>query len=122
MTARPVLAVAAGGALGSAARYAMVLAWPTPAGGVPWSTFTVNVVGCLAIGLLLGRAVRPLTRAFLGTGVLGGFTTLSAYAGEIHTLFTMGRPGLAAGYLVGTLVAALGAVHVGHLIARRSRG
>ncbi|MFI6035800.1 fluoride efflux transporter CrcB [Streptomyces sp. NPDC051315] len=112
----PVVAVvAAGGGLGAAARYAASLWWPAPAGGFPWTTFWVNVVGCAVIGVFLvliteALTVHRLVRPFFGTGVLGGFTTFSTYAVDLQRLFDAGRPGTALAYLAGTLCAALTAV------------
>lgn len=116
-----IAAVAMGGALGAAARYGLAQAWPTPATGFPWATFAVNVTGCLAIGMLLGVQRRPLVRAFAGTGVLGGFTTFSAYAVETDGLWRAGRPGLAIAYVTATLACALAATGVGVLLVRRRR-
>ena len=112
---RSALAVAAGGALGAAARYGVTRAWPTPQHGFPWATLAMNVVGCLAIGLLLGVERGPLLRAFLGTGVLGGFTTFSTYAVETGDL----APRAAVTYALVTLVAALVATRRGLLAVRR---
>lgn len=114
--------VAAGGALGAAARYGAGLAWPHHPGGFPWATLVVNVVGCVAIGVLAGLAPRHrLARPFLGTGVLGGFTTFSTYAVDARTLVDAGRPVAAATYVAGTLVAALAAVWLGMLVVRLLR-
>jgi len=116
-------AVAAGGALGAAARSGLAAAWTTPPGGFPWATLLVNLTGCAVLGALLELLARltvppRLARPFLGTGLLGGFTTFSAYALETRTLVAAGRPGLAAGYLAGTLVGALAAVWLGMLGVR----
>lgn len=115
----PVLGVIAlGGGLGALARYGLTPLMPTPPGRFPWATFITNVVGCLLIGVLMvfiteiwspHRLVRP----FLGVGVLGGFTTFSTYAVEIHDLLQPGSVGLAFGYLAGTLIAAMLAVFTG---------
>lgn len=111
--------VAAGGAIGAAARYGATTAWPTPPDGFPWATLAVNVTGCLAIGLLLGVDRHPRVRAFLGTGVLGGYTTFSTYAVETTDLWQADRPWHAVAYLLLTVVAALAAVRLGMLAARR---
>ncbi len=111
--------VAAGGALGSAARYGLVQAWPAPPHGFPWATLAVNVTGCLAIGLLLGVHRSPAVRAFVGTGLLGGFTTFSAYAVQSADLWRAGHPGPAAGYLAGTVAAAVAAAWLGVTLIRR---
>jgi len=111
-------AVAAGGALGSAARYGLALAWPTPPGSLPWATLVTNLTGCALLGALMqviATRIAPhrLVRPFLGTGVLGGFTTFSTYALETWDLFAANRPGVAVAYLVGTLIGGLAAVRLG---------
>ncbi|WP_327679429.1 fluoride efflux transporter CrcB [Kitasatospora sp. NBC_00458] len=121
----PVVAVVAvGGALGASARYGAGLLWPDGPAAFPWTTLLVNVVGCALIGVLLvlvteGRPVHPLVRPFLGTGVLGGFTTFSTYAVDIRRLVGEGRPGAAAAYLGVTLLAALAAVWAAAGVTRR---
>ncbi|MFF5204739.1 fluoride efflux transporter FluC [Streptosporangium sp. NPDC000396] len=117
-------AVAAGGAIGAAARYGTGLLWPTPAGSFPWTTLGVNVSGSLAIGILMvvltEMATAPVwVRPFLGTGVLGGFTTFSTYSVDIEHLVLGGRADLALGYLAATAAAALLAVAAGARGARR---
>ncbi|MFD3661243.1 fluoride efflux transporter CrcB [Streptomyces sp. NPDC058659] len=109
-------AVAAGGALGAAARYGASLVWPTPAHAFPWTTFTVNAAGCAALGVLMvlvtdARAVpHPLLRPFLGTGFCGGFTTFSTYTLDTERLLRPGDPTRALLYLGGTALTALAAV------------
>ncbi|MDI2130742.1 fluoride efflux transporter CrcB [Yinghuangia seranimata] len=121
----PVLAaVSVGGAVGAVARYAAGLWWPTPAGTFPWTTFVVNVVGCAAIGVLMVlvlevRKPHPLWRPFLGTGVLGGFTTFSTYAVDIQRLVDRGRAAVAVAYLGATLLAAMAAVWAATTLTRR---
>lgn len=117
-------AVAVGGALGAAARYGLAVLWPTAPTGLPWATLTTNVVGCALLGALMQTiAVRiaphRLLRPFLGTGVLGGFTTFSTYAVETRHLFAIGKVWLAGGYAFGTLAAALSAVWLGRWVAAR---
>lgn len=121
---RVLAAVAAGGALGAAARYGLELAWPAPAAGIPWATLVVNVTGCALLGALLRiTSHRParhrLLLPFLGTGVLGGFTTYSTYVVQGDALVTADRPDLAAGYLLGTLLGALAAGQLGWSLAGR---
>ncbi|MFH0243564.1 CrcB family protein [Streptomyces sp. HK10] len=111
-------AVAAGGALGACARYGLTLAWPAASGGFPWAVLAVNAAGCALIGVLMAlleehggtRARHPLTRPFLGAGVLGGFTTFSVYALDAVRLLEEGAAGTALLYLGATPAAALGAV------------
>ena len=104
-------AVAAGGVLGAEARYGLAAA--IPAGdGFPWATLAVNTTGCLLIGallVLLGDR-RPLARAFLAVGVLGGYTTFSGYAVDAQRLLAAGRAGTAIAALVATPLVALLAV------------
>jgi CrcB protein len=119
-----LVAVAVGGALGSAARYGITAAGSTPPGGFPWSVLLVNLTGCALIGALMRIisrriAAHRLVRPFLGTGVLGGFTTFSTYAVDTRLLLAAGHPGLAAGYVFGTLVGALLAVLLGGWVAGR---
>ncbi|MET9497228.1 fluoride efflux transporter CrcB [Streptomyces sp. NPDC006552] len=122
----PVLAaVALGGALGASARYGASLLWPTATDAFPWTTLLVNVVGCAAMGVLmvvLGelRTAHRLVRPFLGTGVLGGFTTFSTYAVDIRRLADLGAARTALGYLALTAGAALAAVWAGAWLARRA--
>ncbi|MFF9507012.1 fluoride efflux transporter FluC [Streptomyces sp. NPDC014724] len=107
--------VSLGGTIGASARYGASLLWPTAPGGFPWTTLTVNVVGCAVIGVfmvVIGDvwAAHRLVRPFFGTGVLGGFTTFSTYAVDIERLVAHGRPGPGLAYLGLTLFAALAAV------------
>jgi CrcB protein len=107
-----VVAVAAGGVVGALCRFALQEAIPGR-----WTTFGINVVGCLLIGALMPLlAGRPLLRPFLAPGVLGGFTTFSAYAVDVQRA---GPSVPAALYLVGTLVAALAAVFAGATLTER---
>lgn len=106
-------AVAVGGAVGAVLRLGVGVAVPDAAGGFPWTTFGINVVGSFLLALLPAwAAVRrmPLLPPLLGTGVLGGFTTLSAYSEQTRALLADGATGLAATYLLGTLAACLLAV------------
>lgn len=115
--------VALGGALGALARYGVSVAVPHSPGSFPWSTLLVNATGCLLIGLLLGWHDRSrrhaLVRPFLAVGVLGGYTTFSTYVVDVENLFAAGRFGVAAVYLMATLVVALLAVWGGLLLTRR---
>ncbi|WP_432115247.1 fluoride efflux transporter CrcB [Streptomyces sp. S1] len=120
-----VLAViAVGGSLGALARFGASLLWPTPAGAFPWTTLTVNAVGCLVIGVFLVAVTEvftahPLLRPFFGTGFLGGFTTFSTYCVDIERLVDAGRTATALVYLAATAVAAMAAVSAGAFGTRR---
>lgn len=105
-------ATSCGGAIGALARYGLITAWPTPAGHFPWAVFTINVLGCFLIGVLMVsiteiRPAHPVVRPFLGVGILGGFTTFSTYTNDIRALLHPGAAVTAFGYLAGTLVCAL---------------
>lgn len=107
-----VAAVAAGGALGAAARYGVERAWPARPDGFPWATFGINVAGCVVMGVVVMlfmeiRPAPPLVRPFLATGFLGGFTTLSTYAADTERVARLGSPGTALAYYAGTLLAGL---------------
>ena len=111
-----VLAVIAlGGALGSAARWGLGHALVPEPGGFPWATFTENVSGSLALGVLMVLVVEVwpgarLLRPFAGVGLLGGWTTFSTYALDTRGLLAVGHGETAAAYLVGSVAAGLLAV------------
>lgn len=119
-----VAAVAIGGAIGACARYGIELAWPTPSGGIPWATLAINVSGCALMGALMvaitelwvgHRLLRPL----LGTGVLGGYTTFSTFAGDVDTLAAAGHPLRALLYLLTTPVLVLTTTWTAAALTRR---
>jgi CrcB protein len=115
-----LLVVAAGGAVGAVLRWAVDTSAPDTL--FPWPTLAINVVGALALGLLPALpVVRRSRRAALalGPGLLGGFTTVSAWAGQVRGLVDSGEAGLAGTYLVLTLAAGLGAAALGQRIAQR---
>jgi CrcB protein len=118
------LLVALGGGIGAAGRYGVSLAMPLKPGEWPWATFSVNVAGSLAIGVLAGWLssrgdVAESWRLFLGVGVLGGFTTFSAYSLETLRMIERGEWPAAAFYVLGSIVAGLAAVAIGAEIAKR---
>ncbi len=116
-----LLLVAAGGAVGAATRYAVDAA--APASLFPWPTLAINVVGALVLGLLPALVVVRRSRRLalvVGPGVLGGFTTVSAWAGQVRGLADSGHVGLAGVYLGVTLAAGLGAAALGQLLAQRT--
>lgn len=121
--AKVLAVIAAGGALGALSRYGLAQLWPVPAGGFPWATFTTNVIGCFLIGVLMVvitdvLTAHPLTRPFLGVGILGGFTTFSTYANETRGLLQPGTVAIAFAYMAATLVCALLATSAAVLLAR----
>jgi fluoride exporter len=107
-----IAAIAAGGAIGAVARYALERALPTGSADFPWATFLTNMSGSLILGMLLVVLVERYpdsryARPFLGTGVLGAYTTFSTYTVETADLTRQGHAGLAATYLLGSLVLGL---------------
>jgi len=119
------LLVGAGGFIGSVLRFA-VSGWVhrfVPLSTFPWGTLTVNVTGCLAIGILggLGEARQLFsgeTRLFLFLGLLGGFTTFSTFGYETLALLRDAEHLRAAGNVLLNVVAGLSAAWLGLLIAR----
>jgi CrcB protein len=109
--------VALGGGAGAAARYWLGRA--IGAGhGFPWGTFAANAAGSMALGLLAGWLARHGSggehwRLLLGVGLLGGFTTFSAFSLESVLLIQRGLPGLAALYIGGSVMAGVFALFAG---------
>ena len=118
------LIVFLGGGIGAALRHGvnrLSLIWFGP--GFPVGTLFVNVAGSLAMGLLIGilAAMEPVSnnmRLFLATGILGGFTTFSAFSLDALTLWERGDFGLATLYVAASVLLSLAAVGAGFLISR----
>lgn len=126
--ARALFAAAAGGALGAIARYAIDLTADRLGVALPWATLTINVVGCALMGVLVSFVLahpsrHVLWRPFLAVGVLGGFTTFSALAGDAVGVANEGAWLASAAYIVATLAGGLVAMWagyaVGHALHRR---
>lgn len=119
----PIILVMSGGAIGAGLRYGLSRALPVGASGWPWPTFAANVLGGLAMGVLAAWMLRgdnsaePL-RLFVGVGVLGGFTTFSAFSLEMMRMIERGQTGLAAGYAFASVSFALGALFAGMTAAK----
>lgn len=122
--------VAAGGSLGAMARYgvgAVLQRW-MPTAAWPWPTFGVNVAGGLLMGLLAGWLAQrggshsDTWRLLIGVGVLGGFTTFSAFSLEVALMIERRQLALAALYAVGSVVLSVVALFVGLWIMRRVAG
>ena len=115
--------VMAGGAVGAALRFQLACMLPVSAGGWPWPTFAANVAGGLAMGmlaawaLLQGDAGEPM-RLLIGVGLLGGFTTFSAFSLEMAMIFERGQVMLAVSYALASVVLALIAVFAGLALGR----
>lgn len=115
-----ILLVGIGGFIGSVARYTLGgwLLHLTAQEKFPYSTFAVNVIGCLIVGVLAGLAGKyelfgPGARLFLFTGLLGGFTTFSAFGLETMFLLRRGEPWVAALYVVASVLLGLVSVWIG---------
>lgn len=120
---RNVLIVMAGGALGSGLRYLFGrVALATFGPGYPWGTLGVNLLGGLAMGLLVGVLARDgggePARLAIGVGLLGGFTTFSAFSLDMVAMIERGAVGSALGYAVVSVVGAGVALFVGLQLTR----
>ncbi len=119
-------AVAAGGAIGTLARWSVFEALPAAGPGWGWATLAVNVTGALAMGLLVSwlatRVASPLLRPFAAVGVLGGYTTYSTFALDVHATSAGDGAASAIGYMAATLVIGLGACVIGLLLGEKCFG
>lgn len=124
------LYVAAGGAAGAWLRFMvgrLMVLWlgPIRASAFPWGTLTVNLLGSFAMGLLVGWLARygshgESTRLFLAVGLLGGFTTFSAFSLEIVNLAERGQAGVAILYAAVSLAAGVLGLIAGLALMRTS--
>jgi fluoride exporter len=120
------LAVAAGGALGSVARFWLAAVMTALTGPrFPWGTLLINVLGSFVIGLVAALTLTPERvgmhpdlRIFLMVGICGGFTTFSAFSLQTLELLQTGDAWPAAGYVLGSVALCLGAVWCGWLIGK----
>ena len=114
---KTLLWVAAGGACGAVLRYAvqaLAASW-----SLPWGTFAVNAIGCFAIGAMLAAFAgapwfETVGRAFLMVGLLGAFTTFSAFSADTLLLYEQDRFASALGYVVATVVVCIVAAFAGY--------
>ena len=118
-----LILVMIGGALGSGARYLTSRAMLAGFGPhLPYGTLTVNLVGGLLMGLLVGTLARTGGsedwRLFVGVGLLGGFTTFSAFSLDMVTMVERGSALLAIGYALVSVVGAALALFAGLALAR----
>lgn len=115
----PLVLVAVGSAVGGMARWSLS-SWIDAAHDhdFPWGTFAINVLGAVLIGFVAAIMPREELRLLLVTGVLGGFTTFSAYSQQTLALLQEERYGLAALYAAGSVVACLLACWLGWLLGR----
>ena len=115
--------IALGGALGSVGRFWLSLAFDALfASTFPWATVATNITGSFAIGMIAALPFGPLSRQFLMVGVLGGYTTFSAFSLQTLALAQMGELPKAAANVLGSVVLCLVAVWVGHMLGSSLRG
>ncbi len=118
-----IILLSAGGVLGVNARYWLSVTidrWADPR--FPWATFTINVTGSFAIGLVTALLLRwlphPYARLFWVVGFLGGYTTFSSYSLEALTLWERGAVGRMLVYLIGSVAVGVLAVALGAAVGR----
>jgi len=119
------LTVALGGAIGASARHGLSLAMLRLYGpGFPLGTFLANIIGGLLMGLLMGWLIREAPegsnsiRLFVGVGVLGGFTTFSAFSLEAMRMLESKSYGIFFGYIGASVVLSIAAVALGLFLMR----
>lgn len=120
----PLVLVMVGGAIGAGFRYHLSrVALQQMGPGFPWGTWIANLLGGLLMGVLAGTLAReadggePL-RLFLGVGVLGGFTTFSAFSLETYNMLTRGDYMMAVAYAVSSVTGAIILLFLGILLTR----
>jgi fluoride exporter len=119
-----LLLVAAGGAIGATLRHLTnVAAFRIAGPAFPWGTVAVNLVGCFAMGVFIEFLARRLggsmdLRLFVATGILGGFTTFSAFSLDFAALVERGAMAVAFGYAALSVVGSLAALFAGLALAR----
>lgn len=117
----PIIPVMAGGALGAAARYLVGLAL-TGRGTFPYATLSVNLIGGFAMGLLAALVLRGAAsetlRLFVGAGILGGFTTFSAFSLETFQMIERGQIAVAGAYALASVIGSVAALALGYAVAR----
>jgi CrcB protein len=123
------LIIAAGGALGTVARYGLATLMAPISQSLPWGTIAINIMGSFVIGafgtLTLGGGRHPApewVRLFVMVGVCGGFTTFSSFSLQTFDLMRNGAPGRAALNVIVSVAACLAAVAAGHYTAARLNG
>ncbi|MBN1369385.1 MAG: fluoride efflux transporter CrcB [Dehalococcoidaceae bacterium] len=120
-----LIMVGAGGFVGAVLRY-LVSGWAqnlSGSNGFPWGTLAVNLIGCLAIGLLMGitesrQWFGPESRALVFIGLLGGFTTFSTFSYETYSLFRGGEVLAAGANIMLQVIPGIGCVGLGYIIGR----
>ena len=120
-----VLYVALGGAIGASLRYGIgEAAFKVSGPGYQWGSFAANILGGFFMGLLIGWLAHRVSgaenlRLFLGVGLLGGFTTFSAFSLETWMMIERKAYALAAGYIGASVILSVFALFMGLMIARK---
>jgi CrcB protein len=120
---KTLLLIGTGGFAGSISRYLLTkfiaTKWPM---AFPWGTFSVNIIGCFLIGIIMGMSfqssISTQTRLLLATGFCGGFTTFSTYSLEIFELYQRGQAGISMLYLFTSILAGFLSVWLGLWVVR----
>jgi len=118
-----ILAIGAGSFVGGVLRYLLsLLIHAKTTTNFPLGTLTVNIIGCFFIGIVIGFFDKGMVshewKLFLATGVLGGFTTFSAFSIETFTLFREGNAGYALLYIFASVLVGLLATYIGYLMVK----
>jgi CrcB protein len=119
-----LMAIAFGGAVGALGRHFVNVGVSHWIGlGIPWGTLIVNIIGSFAMGVLVHImattwTVPPEVRALLTVGALGAFTTFSTFSLDVIVLYERGQVVFAAGYILASVVGAIGALLLGLRLAR----
>ena len=119
-----LLLVFVGGGLGSTLRYIIGKYLNSTESGIPWGTFTANILGSFLIGLILGLAAKNNTFShsqtlLLATGFCGGFTTFSAFANESASLLKAGQTNLFFTYIITSIIVGLFCVWLGYMVSAK---
>lgn len=122
MSLQAIFLVGTGGALGAVARYGVGLLVKS-ASGFPWATLSVNIIGSLLMGLVMGWLGRQsgateTMRLFWTVGLLGGFTTFSAFSLELVSLVERRELWAAGGYLGGSVLGGVAGLFIGYSLVK----
>lgn len=120
---KTLLLIGSGGFLGTVSRYLLSryisLQWPH---AFPFGTFTVNILGCLLIGIVMGltfqSALSPQNRLVLATGFCGGFTTFSTFSLEMFEIYQKGQWAVSFAYMAASVIFGLIALWLGFWIVK----
>ena len=120
---KDILLVGIGSCFGGIARYLISILMRTASNGFPWGTFTVNIVGCLLIGLLWGLSLRiphipSAVNLLIGVGFCGGFTTFSTFSKESVAMLQTGAYLTFSLYAVCSILLGVACVAIGYALVK----